>query len=298
MDISIVIPCYRSADTLDELTHRLIKQMENIARKYEVIYVHDAGPDNTWEVIQQLSRTYAVVKGINLMRNLGQHRATLCGLSHSLGDVVITLDDDLQHPPEEIPKLAACLKDQPGVDAVFGAYDVKQHSIFRNLGTRVQQRIRKAIFPDAAHIQITSFRAFRRQIVEELLLQRQTNPRIGLMTFSVTTRVKNITVAHHRRKQGASTYSLARLVKTALVPIINYSSLPLRLISSMGAFVTLMSFFTGALLHHRLLYGCHCRARLYHVDRSDPLFNGTHPVFLRYRGRVSQADYRTADDDP
>jgi glycosyltransferase involved in cell wall biosynthesis len=243
MELSIVIPCFRAEDSLRELTERIIRSVSGFAAAWEIILVHDAGSDNTWQVIKELSETHSCVNGVNLMRNLGQHRATLCGFSYASGEIIVTLDDDLQHPPEEIEKMYRFLSKNEKVDAVFGSYEEKQHGWFRNLGTIVQRQIRKKIFPDAAGIHITSFRAFRRPIVKELLRQRQTNPRIGLMTLSVTSRVVNISVVHHRRKHGRSNYSIAKLIKTAIVPIINYSSLPLKMISTLGAAVTLVSFF-------------------------------------------------------
>ena len=241
MELSIVIPCFQAEESLRELTERITSSVSGFCAVWEIILVHDAGYDKTWQVIKKLSETYHSVNGVNLMRNLGQHRATLCGFAYASGEIIVTMDDDLQHPPEEIEKLYRFLSENEKVDAVFGSYEEKQHGWLRNLGTVVQKQIRKIIFPDAAGIHITSFRAFRKSIVTELLRQRQTNPRIGLMTLSVTTRVVNINVAHHRRKRGSSTYSASKLIKTALVPIINYSSLPLQMVSTIGAVFTLVS---------------------------------------------------------
>jgi len=241
IEYSIVIPVFRSAECLRELYERLTKVFQDISSNYEIILVDDASPDDSWKIMQQLRAKDHRVKIIQHMRNFGQHRAILCGLYHSKGDFVITMDDDLQHPPEEIPKLVDAIKSNDEIDTVIGAFEVKQHSWFRNLGTNVINAITSYVFSKDRALKLTSFRIMRRSIINELENTRYHNPRIGQLLLLITKRIINIPVAHHPRKHGQTSYTFRRLVSDALDNILSNSSLPLQIVSYLGFGSSLLS---------------------------------------------------------
>jgi glycosyltransferase involved in cell wall biosynthesis len=133
--ISVIIPAYNSAEILPELITSLQSTMEGFLDSYELILINDASPDNTWAVIEQLTNEYNWIYGVDLMRNYGQHNALLCGIHAAQYDVIITMDDDLQHPPHEIPKLLNKLAE--GYDVVYGIPEHEQHGLWRDFASRI-----------------------------------------------------------------------------------------------------------------------------------------------------------------
>lgn len=241
IEYSVVIPVFRSAECLSELHERLTKVFQDISPNYEIILVDDASPDDSWRIMRQLRSQDHRVKIIQHMRNFGQHKALLCGLCHSKGDFIITMDDDLQHPPEEIPKLIAGMRDNDDIDVVIGTYELKQHSWFRNLGTNVINFITSYVFSKNRNLKLTSFRIMRKSVVNELVNIRTHSPRIGQILLLITNRIVNIPVAHHPRKQGRTGYTFSRLVSDALDNILSNSSLPLQIVCFMGFGCSLLS---------------------------------------------------------
>ncbi len=240
--ISVVIPVYRSAATLRELCRRLRAVLEPLTTAYEVILVNDASPDESWQVLCALHAHEPGIKAIDLARNFGQHAALLCGLAHAQGDVVITMDDDLQHPPEELPVLINALTRAPDVDVVIGAYTVKQHSWFRNLGTAVIHWATSRIFNKDPRLRLTSFRILRRSVVEQVLRFSTDSPRIGQIILMTTNRICNVPVRHAPRAQGRSGYTFARLCKDFLDNVLGNSTLPLSFVIYLGFGSAAMSF--------------------------------------------------------
>jgi dolichol-phosphate mannosyltransferase/undecaprenyl-phosphate 4-deoxy-4-formamido-L-arabinose transferase len=214
---------------------------KKISPHYEIIFVDDASPDDSWKILQQMRFKDHRVKIIQHTRNFGQHKATLCGLQYSKGDFVITMDDDLQHPPEEIPKLIETIKKNDEIDAVFASYESKQHSWFRNLGANAINAITSYVFIKNKGLKLTSFRIMRRPIVNELENARYHNPRIGQLLLRITHRITNVQVKHHPRKLGRSSYSFRRLVSDSLDNILSNSSLPLQIVSYVGFGSSLLS---------------------------------------------------------
>ena len=189
------------------------------------------------------------------MRNHGQHFALKCGLDHCVGRYVITMDDDLQHPPEEIPKLIAALEADPELDVVSGVYDVKKHSGFRNLGSALNTRLVRAVFRTAPGVTLTSFAIYRRCVVDEVRKTHYARPRIGLIVLSVTSRIGNVTVRHEPRLVGRSQYTLRKLVADTFDSVLNYSVLPLRMMTWFGIGSSFLSFIAGLYYLGRYLAG-------------------------------------------
>ena len=189
------------------------------------------------------------------MRNFGQHHALLCGLAHSRGELIVTMDDDLQHPPEETLKLIDAIRANDDIDVVLGDYEVKQHHVFRNLGSYARRTIMSWVFQCDRSLPMTSFRAMRRIVAEQLLADQSTFPRINTMLLGITGRIQGVPVRHEPRKHGRSTYSFRRLMRDALTNILINSSLPLQLISYVGFVSAALSFLLAFYYLSRYLSG-------------------------------------------
>jgi len=230
--VSIVIPCYRSAASLEELVARLLKVSADLRRDFEIILVDDRSPDETWAVAQRLKAEHgAPLKIVRLLKNSGQHNALLCGLHVASGEIVVTMDDDLQNPPEEIPKLIAAL--ETGYDLAIGAYERKEHPAARNFGGELIDRLLRGIFKLPAEFQLTSFRAVRRVVVENACRMSGVFPYLTAMLLSHTSNPVNVPVRHEPRRHGRSGYTLRRSFSLAANLILNYSSWPLYLVGAL-----------------------------------------------------------------
>jgi undecaprenyl-phosphate 4-deoxy-4-formamido-L-arabinose transferase len=243
MDISVVIPVYGSQTTLRPLTERLCAVLDQTGRSYEIIFVNDDSPDQASAELEALrSQYHERLVVIELTRNFGQHNAIMCGFHHARGRTVVTMDDDLQHPPEELPKLLAAIE-ETGLDVVYGRYDQKKHGLWRNLGSRVLNLVYRKVFGIAG--QFTSFRVIRREIVQALLAYDLNFTFIdGLLAWN-TRRIGSCTVEHAKRPHGRSGYSLRKLVVLAVNLLTNFSLLPLQVSTLLGLFSSCVGFLVG-----------------------------------------------------
>jgi polyisoprenyl-phosphate glycosyltransferase len=254
-EFSVVIPVYRSEQTLDTLCNRLIKVFDqSLKRSVEIILVDDCSPDGSWKKMRELHSRDERIKVIRLARNFGQHNALLCGFSNARGAFVITMDDDLQHPPEEIPKLINAMDANPEADVVMGAYISKRHSWLRNLGTQVLKWIYAVIFKRDPRTQFTSFRLIRALIIHAVNEVKMEKPRVGHLIQHLTTHIITTPVHHDPRKYGKSGYTFGRLIKDFISNILNNSALPLKVISYMGFFSAFLSFALGLYYLYRYFY--------------------------------------------
>ena len=236
--VSIVIPVYKSSETLPELVERLHRVFDSCGRSFEAVLIDDASPDDTWQVLVRLKSRYPKTLRIaRLAKNSGQHSAILCGFSLAEGDVVLTMDDDLQNPPEEIPKLLDAI--DAGYDLVIGAYEAKQHSAMRNVSGGLVDRILRSIFGLPREFQLTSFRAARRHVVQSVKEMGGAYPYVTAMLLSQASRYKNVHVRHDPRRHGVSNYNLKRSANLAANLLLSYSALPVMMVGSLclGAFV-------------------------------------------------------------
>lgn len=235
MKFSVVVPVYNSEKSLEELHSRIKSVFENeIKQDYELILVDDFSKDNSFEIMKKLSGLDKNVTAVQLAKNCGQHAALLCGFDCAEGDFVITMDDDLQHPPEEIPKLINELLERDDLDVVIGRYDSKKHSFIRNLGTRVSGYVSRKVYSKPKDIELTSFRIMRKSVVNDLLKISVNRPRVGNMLLQVTARIGNVTVEHDARKYGKSGYSFSHLVKDLISNLVTNSSFPLIVVRDLG----------------------------------------------------------------
>ena len=254
---SVVVPVYNSEKTLEELYQRLCHMFDETLRLgFELVLVDDSSKDHSYEKMQELHRRDKRVKIIQLSRNYGQHSALLCGFHYAQGDAVITMDDDLQHPPEEIPKLIRMLEEHPELDVVIGKYASKKHLPVRTFGTYLMNRVSSSIFHKDPNLQLTSFRIMRKFIVEALLGLHVDFPRIGHLLLLVSNRIGNVQVEHDSRKYGKSGYTFKRLVRDFFGNILTNSSFPLVVVRNIGILSFIVSVFLGFYYFFRyLIYG-------------------------------------------
>jgi undecaprenyl-phosphate 4-deoxy-4-formamido-L-arabinose transferase len=244
MDLSVVIPLYGSSATLDELFRRLVHVLDGTGLSYEIVLVDDGSPDNSWEMVQRLQQDYPLrVMAIQLMRNYGQHNALMCGFRHSRGEYVLTMDDDLQNPPEEIPKLIEAIK-RDDLDLVYGAYGRKKHRFWRNLSSEAVNAFYRIVFKSS--VRVTSFRIIRRSLLESIFSYSLNFTFVdGLLAWN-TQRIGQVTVEHLPRTSGRSGYSLTKLMVLALNLFTNFSLLPLQLASGLGLLTAATGLLTAA----------------------------------------------------
>jgi undecaprenyl-phosphate 4-deoxy-4-formamido-L-arabinose transferase len=230
--ISVVIPCFNSEESLGLLVEQLAAVLPDCASDYEVILVNDDGGDGTWEVIRRLSEQYNWVVGINLMRNYGQHNATLCGTRNARYATTVTMDDDLEHPPSEIPKILAKLAE--GHDLVYGVPQSRTKTLYRYL---LSWLIRFAIAVATRQRTVrdlSAFRAFRTSLRDAFSDYRSPQVLIDILLGWGTTRVETVTVTMQSRAVGRSNYGFFHMINVALLMWTGYTTLPLRFASLVG----------------------------------------------------------------
>ncbi len=232
-----------SSESLPLLIERLEKVLSRSGRKYEVVVVDDCSPDDTWTVLKAIKEDRPWLKIIRLLRNSGQHNALLCGFSVAKCNVIVTIDDDLQNPPEEIPKLVAQIDE--GYDLAIGSYGEKKHSRGRNLAGNLIDDIQRRIFGLPQDFQLTSFRAVRRAVIDNVVAMSSSFPYITSMLLSHTSRYVNVPVRHELRSFGQSNYNLSRSLRLAFNLLLNYSSYPLYFVIALCLVALGMTFGLG-----------------------------------------------------
>jgi len=232
MKISVVVPVYNSQSSLEELVTRLQSVLPTCSSKFEIILVNDGSTDKSADVIRKLEQLYDFVVPINLMRNYGQHSALLCGIRAARYEVTVTLDDDLQNPPEEIPKLLALLEE--GYDVVYGTREKEQHGIFRNLASRITKLTLARTMGVGIADNISSFRAFRTSIRNSFEQYRSSLVMLDVLLTWGATKFAYVKVSHFARLLGQSNYGLRNLFVHALNMITGFTTIPLQLATLYG----------------------------------------------------------------
>jgi len=237
--ISVVIPVYRASQSLHELGEKLTLVLSELGRDYEIIMVNDGSPDQSWDVLQELVEKTPHLTVINLGKNVGQHNALICGFHYAKGEIVVTMDDDLQHPPETIPELIKPLSE--GWDVVLASWADKRHGVIQNLGSRFMGWLNNRIFGNKKDLKFSAYRAIKGTVIKEVLSMTTRFPFISGMLMQVTDKIVNIEVAHHKRKHGQSNYTFGSLLELSSHLLINYSSIPIRFVSFVGIGVSVFS---------------------------------------------------------
>lgn len=245
--ISFVIPCYRSKDTIENVVIEIKESIQlNDLYEYEIILVNDSSPDNVMEVLYELAKLDKQIKVVNLSKNFGQHSAIMSGFSFVTGDIVICLDDDGQTPANEMFKLIDEL--DKGYDIVYANYESKEHSIFRNFGTYVNNIMAEILIKKPKNINMTSYFATKRFVVDEVVKYQNAFPYIGGLLFRVSNRISKVTVKHRKRLIGESGYSFKSLFTLWLNGFTAFSVKPLRISSFIGFLFAIFGFLYGILV--------------------------------------------------
>lgn len=231
---SVVVPVFNGADKIDELFSRIAGTFDSRQCRYEIVIVNDGSTDNTWDVIKSAAAKNSNVVAIDLTRNFGQHPAVLCGLSNSSGDYMLTIDADLQNPPEELFKLIEPAVEKK-LELIFAKFTKKQHALYRNIGSRIISRLNELIFAKPKNLNISNVRLMSKELVARMCRHKTAFPYInGLaLVCSDPSKRANVTVEHHKRIGSESTYTPLRIAKLVCTIIFNYPELP-RLIANIG----------------------------------------------------------------
>jgi len=241
---SIVVPVFNSAPIVGRTVDRIVEVFEGAGLSYELILVNDGSRDGSWDVIADRARTERHVTAINLLQNYGQHQANLAGLRESSGDYVITLDDDLQNPPDQ----ALLLIDEAmqGWDVVFGRFERKQAAGYRKLGSKLISMINRRVFAQPPDLTVSNFRILRRDVVDRICESRTAHPYLTGQALMYSSNRTDVLVRHEPREVGSSNYSLTRIVRLVLAILFSYSVFPLRAAALAGFAIATLSFLLGA----------------------------------------------------
>ncbi len=282
--VSAVVPVYNSAGTLDILVERIRAALDG--HDYEIVLVNDGSTDGSWERVVQLAAE-PDVRGLDLARNFGQHNALLAGIRAARGEVIVTLDDDLQNPPEEIPRLLGRLRE--GYDVVYGTPNVRQHKLWRNVAARlVRYSLRSSMGPVADSV--SPFRAIRAPLRDAFASFAGPDVSIDVLLSWATTRFSSVEVEHVERRSGPSTYTFGKLASLALTMLTGFSVRPLRLASLLGLVSTLLGLIVLVYVAVRLVVEGNPVPGFPFLAAMIAIFSGTQLLTLgiigEYLGRV------------
>ena len=239
--ISAVIPVFNSEGSLELLTQRLCQVLENHSEQFEIIFVNDGSRDASWQVISKLVGANPRIKGINFMRNYGQHNALLAGIRAAQYDYIVTLDDDLQHSPEDIPRLMGKLDE--GYDVVYGSPEQEKQSFSRNLASQMTKLAMQSIMKVEIARKVSAFRVFRTVLRKAFENYNASHPCIDVLLTWATTRFSYVDVRFLKRQFGQSNYTFFKLLNHAMTMATGYSTMPLRFASILGFTFTVFGMF-------------------------------------------------------
>ena len=232
--VSFIIPCYRSQNTIGHVVAEIEGAMEKLADRYgyEIVLVNDCSPDDTMSAIRALCAEKPYVKGIGFARNFGQHSALMAGLRNAKGDYVVCLDDDGQTPADEVDKLLDKLEE--GFDAVYAKYEHKQHSAFRNMGSKVNELMTRVMLGKSKELYVSSYFATKRFVVEDMIRYENSYPYVIGLVLRATKNIANVVVNHREREEGASGYTIKKLLGLWFNGFTAFSVIPLRIATCVG----------------------------------------------------------------
>jgi glycosyltransferase involved in cell wall biosynthesis len=241
---SLVVPVYNSSRIVGDTISRIVEVFTSAGLRFELVLVNDGSHDDSWQVISTRARTTPHVLAINLLKNYGQHHANLAGFRATKGDWVITLDDDLQNPPEEALKLIETAE-AGGHDVVFGEFETKQAAGYRRLGSRLISLINRRVFGQPTDLAVSNFRILRRDVVDRICNDNNAYPYITGQALLYSNDPGNVTVRHDPRPVGSSNYRFLRIARLVLTILFSYSLFPLRLAAGVGFAVAALAFLLG-----------------------------------------------------
>lgn len=287
-EISVVVPVYRGGQTIGELYNRIKSALEPMAIKFEIVFIEDCGGDNSWMIIEELAGRDKSVHGIQLSRNFGQHAATLCGFVNARGRWVATLDDDLEHAPENIPALYA--KAIQGYDLVYGVFSERTHAGWRNSTSSLARWLFSKAIPSLNH-DYTSYRLVRGDIARAVTEFDSPYPFVDGYLSWLTNRYATVEVSHNSRGHGVSNYTFKKLLTHSVNIFVTFSDLPLKIASWIGLvfFIIGMGWFSAILISR--LFGLITVSGFASIMAAIVLFGGIQllilGIFGEYLGRMN-----------
>ena len=288
INLSIVIPVYRSAGVLPELHRRLTETLEKLHETYEVLLVEDCGGDGSWEVIEAIAERDYHVRGIKLSRNFGQHAATICGISKAQGKYIITLDDDLEHPPEAIPELISKIRE--GYALVYGVFKSRTHSTWRNFTSGLARRAFNTAIP-TLNYEYTAFRVIEAGIAKALVEFDSPFPFVDGYLSWLTNNYATVDVPHSQRAEGTSNYNFRKLLIHTVNIFVTFSDLPLRIATWIGLSAFLVGMAWLSVILGRFLFGGISVSGYASIMAGILLFGGVQllvlGIFGEYLGRMN-----------
>jgi undecaprenyl-phosphate 4-deoxy-4-formamido-L-arabinose transferase len=254
MKYSVVIPCFRGSDTIPVLFDQIKSVFKQINSEFEVIFVFDGGEITAWDAIKKIvSDNPEIVKGVRLSRNFGQHNATICGFKYVSGDFIVTMDEDLQHSPADIPTLIK-KQNEFNFDLVYGQYIQRQHSFFRNFTSEILNKLLRYGIPDL-HPDYTSFRLIKTSIAKETLSMNNSYTFLDGYLAWITKNVSSVNVKHFLSESLISSYSLNKLFEHSINIFVTFSNLPIRLlIKGSFLFMIFSLIYGGYNLFRKVIY--------------------------------------------
>jgi len=252
-EISVVIPVFNEEDNLRELGERLIRTLTAMGRPYEIIFVDDGSIDGSWQLLTDLNRQYPQnIRALQFHRNFGQHQAIFAGFQASRGQVMVTLDADLQNPPEEIPRLVAKLEE--GYDTVGGWRENRQDSIFRRLPSQLVNTVMSRVTGVKLRDYGCMLRAYRRSVVDSINQCQESSSFIPALANLFAQRVAEIPVGHAERERGKSKYGIIKLLRLNFDLMTGFSNLPIHLVGFMGVAIACLGLLFGFMLLLRRIF--------------------------------------------
>ena len=251
--ISVVSPVYKASGMLLELVDELKLAFESLNVTYEIILVNDASPDNSWEIIQEMSKKDSKIIGIQLSRNFGQHPAILAGLSKAIGEWVVVMDCDLQDQPKEIAKLYQ--KAQEGFDVVLAKRIERKDSYFKKMTSKVFYKVFNFLAGVQMNSEISNFGIYKRKVIDSILLMGDGTIFFPLFVKWVGFKQTAIEIKHSKRNEGTSSYSFFKLLQLSFNTIISFSDKPLKLFLGFGITISLLSFIGAVMVLIKALLG-------------------------------------------
>jgi glycosyltransferase involved in cell wall biosynthesis len=240
--ISVIIPVYNSADIVHLVIESLAEVLPTLTHTYEAILVDDGSPDTSWQTITRLTQQYPWVRGIQMMRNYGQHNALLCGIRQARYDTIVTMDDDNQHPAEELPRMLAALTSD--IDVVYGSPEQERHGVLRDLASQVTKMVLQSTMGADTARNISAYRVFRAVLRQGFTDFHGPYVNLDVLLTWATRRFKRLLVPHRKRAGGKSNYTLRKLITHTFNMVTGFSTLPLQIASLLGFILTVF----GALL--------------------------------------------------
>jgi len=232
--LSIVVPVYRSAQILPMLVDQIHGEMKDGGweERFELLLINDASPDNSWQVIRELAQSHSFVKGVSLRRNFGQHNAIMAGLNHVSGELIILMDDDLQHPPQAIGDMVRAIDD--GYDVCYTNYLNRQHAGWKKLGSKFNDMVATRLLGKPKGLYLSSFKALRAEIAQEVIRYDGPYAYVDGLILDSTRSITTIDIEHQARPDGVGNYNMRRSISLWLKMATSFSVFPLRLATYAG----------------------------------------------------------------